>query len=82
VIHKKGKEEWARDDDGDGIREVHTNPIEGIWTDLRNFLRRFRGVHKKYLSQYVCIFEWAHNTKSISKEYLRALPGVFSPNAP
>ncbi|MBV7340221.1 transposase [Chloroflexi bacterium TSY] len=34
--------EWARDDDGDGIREVHCNTMEGIWTGLRNFLRPFR----------------------------------------
>src|SRR5262249_26090553 len=24
--------EWARDDDGDGVREVHDNTLEGIWT--------------------------------------------------
>lgn len=39
--------EWARDDDGDGIREVHCNTAEGMWTDVRNFLRPFKGVHKK-----------------------------------
>lgn len=43
VCHSAG--EWARDDDGDGIREVHVNTIEGLWTSLRNFLRIFRGVH-------------------------------------
>ena len=32
-------DEWARDDDGDGIREVHCNTVEGMWTDVRNFLR-------------------------------------------
>ncbi len=31
--------EWARDDDGDGIREVHDNTLEGLWTGLRNFLQ-------------------------------------------
>ena len=41
--------EYARDDDGDGIREVHCNTVEGMWTDVRNFLRPFKGVHKKYL---------------------------------
>ena len=46
VCHKEG--EWARDDDDDGVREVHTNGIEGIWTTVRNFLRPFRGVHKKF----------------------------------
>lgn len=24
------KKEWARDDDGDGVREVHCNTMEGI----------------------------------------------------
>lgn len=48
--------EWARDDDGDGIREVHCNTMEGIWTGLRNFLRPFRGVHKKnWLSMWPCL---------------------------
>ncbi len=40
-----GKRQWARDADADGIREVHTNTIEGVWTTVRNFLRPFRGVH-------------------------------------
>ena len=35
--------EWARDDDGDGVREVRVNTLEGLWTGLRNFLRPFRG---------------------------------------
>ena len=65
--------EWARDDDGDGIREVHSNSIEGIWTGLRNFLRSFRGVHKRYLAQYVAIFEWTHNLKFVTDDYLRLL---------
>jgi hypothetical protein len=46
-----GVKEWARDDDGEGIREVHTNTIEGWWTAVRNFLRPFRGVHQKYLNR-------------------------------
>jgi transposase-like protein len=71
VNHSEG--EWARDDDGDGLREVHCNTIEGIWTGLRNFLRRFRGVHKKYLAQYVAIFEWEHNLKEVTGGFLRML---------
>jgi transposase len=43
--------EWARDDDGDGVREVHNNTLEGIWTGLRNYLRMFRGVSKHYLAE-------------------------------
>lgn len=64
VCHSQG--EWARDDDGDGIREVHTNTIEGTWTSVRNFLRPFRGVHKRYLAGYVAICELGINLKRIS----------------
>ena len=65
--------EFARDDDGDGFCEVHCNTMEGIWTGLRNFLRPFRGVHQKYLAQYVAMFEWAHNLKRINDRLLKIL---------
>lgn len=71
VNHSDGK--WARDADEDGRAEVHCNTIEGIWTGLRNFLRPFRGVHKKYLAQYVAMFEWAHNLKCVTPAFLRML---------
>lgn len=81
VCHAAG--EWARDDDGDGVREVHVNTMEGLWTGLRNFLRMFRGVNKKYLYQYVAIFEWGYNIKRVTPEFIRAMLGVpittFSP---
>ncbi len=67
------RHEWARDDDGDGVREVHCNTLEGIWTGLRNFLRPFRGIHKKYLAIYVAMFEWAYNLKRATDSFLRAL---------
>jgi transposase len=65
--------EWARDDDGDGIREVHINTMEGIWTGLRNFLRPFRGVSKKFLDGYLAVFEWAHNLKRVTADFLLAM---------
>ena len=71
VNHSQG--EWARDDDGDGVREVYCNTLEGIWTGLRNFLRPFRGVHKKYLAIYVVMFEWSHNIKRANVNFLRAI---------
>lgn len=74
VCHKL--KEWARDDDGDGIREVHDNTLEGMWTGLRNFLRIFRGVNKIYLYQYVGIFQWKYNLKRATPEFLRALLGI------
>jgi transposase-like protein len=67
--------EWARDDDGDGIREVHDNTLEGLWTGLRNFLRPFRGVSKKYLYQYVALFEWGYNVKRATFGVRAGTPG-------
>ena len=73
---RAGGPEYARDDDGDGVREVHCNTMEGTWTGLRNFLRTFRGVAKKYLQQYVAIFEWACNIKVVTDDFLRAMLGL------
>ena len=65
--------EWARDDDGDGVREVHCNTAEGTWTGLRNFLRPFRGASKWYLAGYVAMFEWSNNLKRATDPFLRRL---------
>lgn len=67
VCHGAG--EWARDDDGDGIREVHVNTLEGLWTSVRNFLRPFRGVHKRYLSGYIALCEFSINLKRITPAF-------------
>jgi transposase-like protein len=75
VAHSR--KEWARDDDGDGTREVHCNTLEGIWSGLRTFLRPFRGVNKVYLAQYVAMFEWSYNTKAVSSDFIRALLGAL-----
>lgn len=68
-----GQREWARDDDGDGIREVHVNTIEGLWTAVRNFLRPFRGVHKKYLQAYVAMCEHRIHLKRVSPQFISRL---------
>ena len=68
-----GKRQWARDADADGIREVHTNTIEGVWTTVRNFLRPFRGVHKKFLAGYVAMCEFRINLKRITSEFISQL---------
>ncbi len=52
-----GVHEWARDEDGDGIREVHINTTEGLWAGVCNFLRPFRGEHKAHLAGYVAMCE-------------------------
>lgn len=68
-----GQQEWAREDDGDGIREVHVNTIEGLWTTVRNFLRPFRGVHKKSLPYYLAMCEHRINRKRISPAFIAGL---------
>ena len=77
VCHSK--KEFARDDDGDGINEVHCNSAEGLWTGVRNFIRPFRGVHKKYLAQYIAIFENNFNFKNQLIHVIRAMiiPNYF-----
>jgi len=76
VDHSGPKSTWARDDDRDGVREVHCNTQEGLWTGVRNFLRPFRGVSKWYLAQYEAIFQWGYNIKSVTDEFLRILLGI------
>lgn len=73
-----GQKEWARDDDGDGVREVHANTAEGMWTGVRNFLRPFRGVHKRYLCQYVAMCEFNINLKRVSPKFISALVAKHS----
>jgi transposase len=68
-----GQKEWARDDEGDGVREVHVNTIEGLWTTARNFLRPFRGVHKKCLKYYLAMCEHKINLKRISPQFISQL---------
>ncbi|MCS4054691.1 transposase-like protein [Salinibacter ruber] len=49
---------------------------EGIWTSLRNRLRRFRGVHKDHLSGYVAMFELAFNHDQITPALLQRMCGA------
>ncbi len=66
------KGEWARDDDGDGIREVHDDTLEGLWPGLRDSLRPSRGVGKRHLYQYVALFKRGCNVKRVTLGFLRA----------
>jgi hypothetical protein len=69
----RGHRVWARDADGDGIREVHVTTCEGRWTMVRNFLRPFRGVHKMYLAAYVAICEVRSNEQRITPQFIARL---------
>jgi hypothetical protein len=65
--------EWARDDDGDGRREVHCHTCEGAGAALRTSLRAFRGVHKPYLHLYVATYEAMVNTKRVTPHLIRRM---------
>lgn len=71
VCHSAG--EWARDDDGDGKREVHCNTCEGAGAALRTYLRVFRGVHKAYLHLYVASYEALVNAKRVTVDLIRRM---------
>ena len=44
-----------------------------MWTDVRTFLRRFKGVHKRFLSGYIAMTEFHRNLKRISPGFIVAL---------
>jgi transposase-like protein len=71
VCHSQ--DEWARDDNRDGVREVHCNTSEGAHAGLRTFLRTFRGVHKAYLACYLAVYEAIRNAKRITPEIIQRL---------
>jgi transposase-like protein len=68
-----GVREWARDDNGDGQREVHGNTCEGAGAALRTSLRAFRGVHKQYLDLYVATYEAMVNAKRVTPELIQRM---------
>lgn len=71
VCHSKG--EYARDDDGDGLYEVHVNTMEGFWSLLRSWLRPHRGISQDHLPLSLGFFECVHNVRRRGKALLGAL---------
>ena len=72
---RHGIYEWARDDDGDGRREVHCNSCEGAGAALRTYLRTLRGVHKQYLHLYVATYEAMVNTTRVTPTLIQRMCG-------
>jgi transposase len=70
---RHGVHEWARDDDGDGRREVHCHTCEGAGAALRTYLRAFRGVHKQYLHLYVATYEAMLEAKRITPHLIQRM---------
>ena len=75
VRHASG--EYARDDDGDGFREVHVNTLEGFWSLLRSRLRPHRGTSQEKPPLYLGFFEFLHNVRARGKSVLGALIGLL-----
>lgn len=50
-----GRSEYARDEDGDGVYEVHVNTIEGFWSLLRSWLRPHRGISQEKLPKCLSV---------------------------
>jgi transposase-like protein len=75
VCHAAG--EFARDEDGDGLCEVHVNSLEGFWSLLRSWLRPHRGISQEKLPIYLGFFEFVHNVRRRGKALLGALIGLL-----
>jgi transposase-like protein len=74
--HKRvnhGRGEFARDEDGDGLCEVHVNTMEGFWSLLRSWLRPHRGISQEKLPFYLGFFEFVPNVRKRGKALLPAL---------
>jgi len=73
-----GAGEYARHDP-DGVC-VHCNTMEGIWSSLRNFLDRFKGISQRFLHLRVGRFEFLHNHSHLTwqKTLDTALQFIFS----
>lgn len=72
-----GQGEFARHDP-DGVC-VHCNTMEGIWSGLRNFLDRFRGISQRFLHFRVARYEFLHNHAHLDwqQTFEAALPFIF-----
>jgi len=75
VCHGKG--EYAKDEDNDGVCEVHVNALEGFWSLLRSWLRPHRGVSQEHLPLYLGFFEFVHNARKRGRALLGALIAVL-----
>jgi transposase-like protein len=75
VCHSHG--EYARDDDGDGLHEVHVNTMEGFWSLLRSWLRPHRGISHDHVPLYLGFFEFVHNMRRRGKALLETLLEVL-----
>src|SRR4029453_16649542 len=63
----QGRGAYARDEDGDGLCEVHVKTREGFWALLRSWLRPHRGISQEKLPLDLGVFEFVHNARKRGK---------------
>ncbi|HEU5116480.1 MAG TPA: IS1595 family transposase [Isosphaeraceae bacterium] len=80
LCHAAG--EFARDDDGDGFREVPVNTLEGFWSLLRSWRRPHRGISQEKLPLYLGFFEFVHNVRRRGKALSGLLIGLLLESSP
>ena len=68
-----------RGDDGDGVREVHGNSLEGMGTGFGVVLRPFRGVSTWSLGLYAAMPQWAFNVKRVGMRSWLDRSGIIRP---
>jgi transposase len=79
VVYHKIKE-YARDEDRDGINEIHTNTIESVWSHMKTALRVHRGISQKYFPAYLDFFVRLYNYKRRGEHiFTNLLKLIFTP---
>jgi transposase len=68
---RQGVQEWARDADGAGRREVHSHTGAGVGAALRTSRRACRGVPKPYWQLYGATYEARVHTKRVTSHLIR-----------
>ena len=58
------------------------NPMEGVWSLLRSWLRPPRGISQEKLPCYRALFEVVHNARCRGKALLGALLAALLPTTP
>ena len=62
--------EYVSDNDGEGFCQVYVNMIEGFWSLLRSWLRRYRGISRKELPLLLGFFGFVHDVRDRGKRVL------------
>jgi len=71
VCHER--DEYARNEDGDGFCEVHVNTMKGFWSLFRSWLRPHRGISQDKLPLCLSVFQFVYDARRRGKALLGTL---------